>query len=595
MFVLFTYFMKKVFLLLLLFSFSFSSLRAQTFLWGAQPTPGPGTSGDDFGGDHYIAADGQGNTYFTGFLGFGYVFFGTYFLNVPEADMFLVKYNKNGKVLWAQCGIEVDAASSGVGNSVAVDAAGDAYVTGYFIDTLYFGSVKLFEQWNGSFNGDVFIAKYDKNGNALWAKKAVQANSNGTGSGVAVCTDASENAYLAGNFSDTLTFGNYKMVSSVGSIFLVKYDKNGNVLWAIHNNSGTLGGVNSDAVDASGNIYISGTFTDTLSFGSVSVTTVAPYGSAYVAKFDASGNIAWIQKGDGGPYGGMAPDFGTSVSVDGAGNIYVTGGFLNNMTFGSISLNSSAGSTFLAKYDPNGNVIWAENGGSGCIGFSVACDTLKRGGGYLVMSDYEGPGGLNKVGFRNMDTLSVTTPGNRSVSVLLAFDAAGKIACGSIFSEGLEDDGDAVAVDPSGQYVYIGGDIDDTTIFAKDTLVYGNDMSYVAHWQPCVIPDDTNNSQNSNDTIPCISSCVYVPNAFSPNGDGHNDIEYVYGKCINTMDFIIFDRWGNKIFESENMHNGWDGTYKGQSMNTGSFAYYLTALLQDGTAVTKKGNIALVR
>jgi gliding motility-associated-like protein len=61
------------------------------------------------------------------------------------------------------------------------------------------------------------------------------------------------------------------------------------------------------------------------------------------------------------------------------------------------------------------------------------------------------------------------------------------------------------------------------------------------------------------------------------------------------MDFIIFDRWGNKVFETENINQGWDGAYKGQPMNAGTYVYVLHAILNDGSLIEKKGNITLVR
>ena len=61
------------------------------------------------------------------------------------------------------------------------------------------------------------------------------------------------------------------------------------------------------------------------------------------------------------------------------------------------------------------------------------------------------------------------------------------------------------------------------------------------------------------------------------------------------MNFIIFDRWGNKVFETNNNSIGWDGRYRGQAMNAGTYIYYLTALLNDGNTYTKKGNVELIR
>jgi gliding motility-associated-like protein len=98
-------------------------------------------------------------------------------------------------------------------------------------------------------------------------------------------------------------------------------------------------------------------------------------------------------------------------------------------------------------------------------------------------------------------------------------------------------------------------------------------------------------------TVNVIDDCghLFIPNAFSPNGDGHNDILQVYGVCIEKMDFMVFDRWGNKIFESTEQAVGWDGTSKGQKMNPDTYAYYLSVTLADGTKLEKSGNVSLVR
>ncbi len=92
--------------------------------------------------------------------------------------------------------------------------------------------------------------------------------------------------------------------------------------------------------------------------------------------------------------------------------------------------------------------------------------------------------------------------------------------------------------------------------------------------------------------IPCGE--LFVPTAFSPNNDGANDELYVYGNCITSLEFAIFDRWGEKVFETNDKAIGWDGKYKGKDMNAGSFAYYVTATV-NGEIIRKKGAIALVR
>jgi gliding motility-associated-like protein len=88
---------------------------------------------------------------------------------------------------------------------------------------------------------------------------------------------------------------------------------------------------------------------------------------------------------------------------------------------------------------------------------------------------------------------------------------------------------------------------------------------------------------------------VFVPNAFSPNNDGKNELECVYGNCIKSMEFSVYDRWGEKVFTSTDAKVCWDGTYNGKKLNTGVFVYYLKATLYNGSEISKKGNINLFR
>jgi gliding motility-associated-like protein len=113
---------------------------------------------------------------------------------------------------------------------------------------------------------------------------------------------------------------------------------------------------------------------------------------------------------------------------------------------------------------------------------------------------------------------------------------------------------------------------------------------------------DTTDNCNRIDsvTIDVNGNCgnIFVPTAFSPNGDGENDVLYVKAPpCFTSVDFKIYDRWGNVVFETNDLNIGWDGKYHGMPMNTGTYVYYLSGM-SNGTpaqVVSKKGNIALVR
>jgi gliding motility-associated-like protein len=88
---------------------------------------------------------------------------------------------------------------------------------------------------------------------------------------------------------------------------------------------------------------------------------------------------------------------------------------------------------------------------------------------------------------------------------------------------------------------------------------------------------------------------IFVPTAFTPNGDGVNDVACVLGNCIVSVRFIIFDRWGEKVFEGTSVADKWDGTLHGQPMNTAVFVYSLKVTLSNGEHVSQKGNITLIR
>ncbi|RPE13394.1 gliding motility-associated C-terminal domain-containing protein [Chitinophaga lutea] len=88
---------------------------------------------------------------------------------------------------------------------------------------------------------------------------------------------------------------------------------------------------------------------------------------------------------------------------------------------------------------------------------------------------------------------------------------------------------------------------------------------------------------------------IFVPNAFTPNNDGVNDILLVYGTTINTMEIRIYNQWGQLVFESRDKSRGWDGTMSGQRQPVGVYNYVLRATLQDGTTVQKRGTITIVR
>lgn len=114
----------------------------------------------------------------------------------------------------------------------------------------------------------------------------------------------------------------------------------------------------------------------------------------------------------------------------------------------------------------------------------------------------------------------------------------------------------------------------------------------------CVTATDVYGCQTTACTtvrVEIICGQIFVPNAFSPNFDDENDILCVYSNCMESMTFAVYDRWGEKVFESHSLNICWDGTYREKPMNSGIYVYKLEGVLITGTKVSQSGNVTLVR
>jgi gliding motility-associated-like protein len=95
--------------------------------------------------------------------------------------------------------------------------------------------------------------------------------------------------------------------------------------------------------------------------------------------------------------------------------------------------------------------------------------------------------------------------------------------------------------------------------------------------------------------VNCAEPDIFIPTAFTPNGDLNNDILFVRGANLESIEFQLYNRWGELVFETRDKNTGWDGTYKGREVDPGVFAYYLKAICFDGQEFFKKGDITLIR
>lgn len=296
---------------------------------------------------------------------------------------FVAKVNANGDLVWAKTmvGSDVDASSDGMG--IAVDAAGNVYIGGNFEGTVDFDPGAATHNLTALVvNGenDIFISKLDANGDFLWAKSIGDINHQ-TLSGLKV--DAAGNVYFTGLFNGTVDFdpgpGTAVLTAAGGPNMCVgKLDSNGDFIWAKQIGATTtisqLIRSLDLALDASGNVYTTGTFNvgsgGTIDFdpgpGVFGVTQPSPNTDIFVLKLTTDGTFDFVKTIVQG-----SNLSGNGITVASSGNIYVTGQFAGSIDFdpgpGVENLVSTGlADPFVLKLDAGGNYVWAKNftGGS---------------------------------------------------------------------------------------------------------------------------------------------------------------------------------------------------------------------------------------
>jgi hypothetical protein len=345
--------------------------------------------------------------------------------------------------------------------AVAMDAFGDTYITGGFSGTVSIGGFSL----TSAGNSDVYIAKLNPTGTIAWARRAGSANTADGDFGRGIAVDATGNVYVTGFITGTSTFGPNISVPSAGGrdVFVTKLDSSGNFLWAK-----TFGGPGTDladsiAVGASGNVFVTGSFQQTANFGGVSLTS-AGGDDVFVMKLDTNGNVIWAKR-----QGGAGVDSAFSVSLDGTGNVFTTGIFSGTATFGPTML-TSAGDTdiFVQKMDNNGNTLYAKRfgGTDHDDGVSLVADAA---GNVAVTGDFVGTVTFGATTL----TQSGTIPGSAlaaNAAFVTKLDPAGNVLWAKSFGTPNESSaGFGIAKDATGN-LYTTGVFQGTVAFGGTNL-----------------------------------------------------------------------------------------------------------------------------
>ncbi len=246
------------------------------WLWAVK---GGGTQYDAGNG---ISIDGSGNCYATGYFAGTATFGATVLTSSGGDDVFVAKLDANGNWQWAVKGGWVNYESA---YRITTDSAGTSYVTGYFSGVSYFGSNNV-SAYNGA---DAYVAKIDSGGTWVWARRV--AGGLYTDESMCAATDASGNIYVTGYFSGTAYFGSGTLTSvGYEDLFVVKYNPNGEWQWAKQAGStGNDTHGQGIALNSGGEIFVTGYFRGTAVFGGVSLASSGNK-DIFAAKMDASGN-----------------------------------------------------------------------------------------------------------------------------------------------------------------------------------------------------------------------------------------------------------------------------------------------------------------
>lgn len=404
-----------------------------------------------------ISTDASGNIFVAGSFSSPIINFGTTTLaNAGSDDIFIVKYDPSGAVLWANS----EGGSAGDGcTDISTDASGNIFVTGYFSSTAFPIGTTTLTNNGAAYTSDIFVAKYDSSGNFLWAVSGGGASHDYSYS---ISTDASGSVFITGSFKGpSITFGTTTLTNKGDAdIFAVKYDSSGNLLWAVASGEGGEDYGSGISTDESGNVYLTGRFdSQSISFGTTTLANATGSSDIFVVKYDNLGNALWAKSA-----GGTGDDYGMYISTDNSGNVLATGYFQSaSFTFGTTTLYNAAGgdwNIFVVKYDPEGNALWANSAGgtSSEYGYGISSDV---NGNVLVTGAFNSP----SISF---GTTTLTSEGDYDVFVV-KYDPSGNVLWAKSGGGTTWDLATAISTDISGN-VFLTG------YFSSPSLTFGTEV-----------------------------------------------------------------------------------------------------------------------
>jgi len=476
-----------------IFIFFFTISNAQSLQWDwVKTNPINSTS---FSSKSVV--DSQGNLYVCGSFGTPTFTFDSYVLNntansgTSDRQWFIAKYDSSGLILWARTFVHSGYVYI---RSMKTDVNDNLVILGDFNDSLMFDDTLI----NNSSGGgtSIFITKFSTSGNVNWAIGV------GNESGLFnfslpfdLSIDQSGNIYVSGRFGDA----DFRIDSNItlessgnNNIFLIKYNENGIAQWAkkgyIYTN-GSWAHDNWLSVDSDGNVYLTGSFVEVITFDEISIATPTS-SSTYLAKFNSLGQVQYLKK-----FGNSGYQSPNEIEIDSNNNVYLIGEYyFGSATFGSTTLtNSGYSDVFITKLTPNGNVVWAKKCGGiyndFALGIAINLNNV------YVTGEFNSP--TMTINAINLINNIPTSPINSENGFIAKYDLDGNFIAASAPQNTGTNSLNSVSVYDN--YIYCSGYFNNSMTLGTTTLSTTTGDFFVAKLNPQTL--DLVNHNKSNITI----------------------------------------------------------------------------------------------
>ena len=563
-----------------------------------------------------ITTDLSGNIYTTGFFG-GTIDFdpgaGTFLLNNIFGNNFILKLDSAGRFIWANQMNQISR-SYVWGNSIAVDASGNVYTSGYFLGTADFDpgpGVANLSTINATLdNLSLYVSKLNFTGGFVWAKQI-----GGTGSmairsfpmdGSSIALDADGNVYATGAFSGTVDFdpgpGVHNLSAAGNSdMFISKLDLSGNFVWVKQMAATNLCYSSSLVLDKTGNVYTAGTFSGTVDFdpgpGVYNLTSGGTSTNIFINKMThcaGANTSSSVNVSNCSSYTWNCQVLTASgtytqtlLNAEGCDSIVTM-----NLTIGSTNQVTVVNAIACDSYTWKGQTLTSSGTYADTLVAANGCDSLvtleltikaksitTKKETICLGQNYEGH---TTSGIYN-DTLLAANGCDSLVTLELT------VASKPVPDFGIDKTlcaGDSLTLSPGqfNSYLWWNGSTQ-TSVTIKQPGLYWVDVA------------DNCGSARGEIVVTEKNCGIYFPTAFTPNNDGKNDMfKILGGNNIKDFRLIVYDRWGQKVFESFDYAKGWNGSFNGKLQASSTFVWYCEFKETGSPTINKlKGTVTLIR